>query len=305
MRKERTVAESLSNRSAPWHARATPVRQRVLSVALTCAVWGAAAIILGAVAAIIGDIVYNGLSRISWEFLTTASIKSGRSGGIAPVLVSTLIVLAICMAVVVPIGIGTSLLLSEFTSPRQPLGRAVRFCLDMLAAMPSIVFGLFGNAFFCITLGFGYSLLSGGLTLACMVLPFFISAAEQGLRNVPGDYRLGAAGLGLSKAAAIRHVLLPAAAPALVVGLVLAIGRALAETAALLFTSGYVDRMPSSVFDSGRVLSIHIFELAMNVPGGNGPAQASTLVLVLLLLVINGAAYLLADRLLFRKLLVA
>jgi phosphate transport system permease protein len=85
---------------------------------------------------------------------------------------------------------------------------------------------------------------------------------------------------------------------------VLAIGRALAETAALLFTSGYVDRMPGSVFDSGRVLSIHIFDLAMNVPGGNGPAQASTLVLVLLLLVINGAAYLLADRLLFRKLLV-
>jgi phosphate transport system permease protein len=268
------------------------------------AVWASALIVVGSMAAIFGDIVYGGMSRISWAFLTTAPVRSGRSGGIGPILVSTGIILVICIAIVVPVGLGTSVLLSEFTRRDAVLGRSIRFCLDMLAAVPSIVFGLFGNAFFSNALGFNYSLLSGGLTLACMVLPFFISAAEQGLRNVPDDYRSGAAGLGLSKTAAVRHILLPAAAPALVVGLVLAVGRALAETAALLFTSGYVDRMPGSVFDSGRALSIHIFELAMNVPGGSGPAHASTLVLVLLLLTINGAAYLLADRLLFRRLLV-
>jgi phosphate transport system permease protein len=278
---------------------------RLRDASLGIAVWGSALIVAVAMAAIVGEVVYSGMGRISWEFLTSAPIRSGRSGGIGPILVSTMIILGICLAVVVPVGLGTAVLLSEFTRPQGSMGRSIRFSLDMLAAIPSVVFGLFGNAFFCIALGFGYSLLSGGLTLACMVLPFFISAAEQGLRSLPDDFRRGAAGLGISKVAAVRHVLLPAAMPAVVVGLVLAIGRALAETAALLFTSGYVDRMPGSLFDSGRALSIHIFDLAMNVPGGNASAHAATLVLVLLLLAINGTAYLLADRLLYRRLLVA
>jgi phosphate transport system permease protein len=294
----------ISTSLAPISSRPASLARKLGAGTLTVAVWASALIVVGSMAAIFGDIVYGGMSRISWAFLTTAPVRSGRSGGIGPILVSTGVILAICIAIVLPVGLGTSVLLSEFTRRDAVLGRSIRFCLDMLAAVPSIVFGLFGNALFSNVLGLNYSLLSGGLTLACMVLPFFISAAEQGLRNVPDDYRSGAAGLGLSKTAAIRHILLPAAAPALVVGLVLAVGRALAETAALLFTSGYVDRMPGSVFDSGRALSIHIFELAMNVPGGSGPAHASTLVLVLLLLTINGAAYLLADRLLFRRLLV-
>jgi phosphate transport system permease protein len=288
----------------PISARIPSKFRRLGAGLLTVFVWASAVIVVGAMAAIIGDIIYGGLSRLSWAFLTTAPVRSGRSGGIGPILVSTLVILVICMAIVLPVGLGTSVLLSEFTRRDAALGRSIRFCLDMLAAVPSIVFGLFGNALFVTALGFNYALLSGGLTLACMVLPFFISAAEQGLRNVPDDYRSGAAGLGLSKTAAIRHILLPAAAPSLVVGFVLAVGRALAETAALLFTSGYVDRMPGSVLDSGRALSIHIFDLAMNVPGGSAPAHAATLVLVLLLLTINGAAYLLADRLLFRRLLV-
>lgn len=162
--------------------------------------------------------------------------------------------------------------------------------------MPSIVFGLFGNAFFSVFLGLGFSILSGGLTLACMILPIFIRTSEVGLAAVSNDWRHGAAALGMSRASALRHILLPAAAPAIAAGLMLGIGRATAETAALVFTSGYVDRMPESLTDSGRALAVHIYDLSMNVSGGDGAAYASAIVLIVLIVVINIAALALTDR---------
>ncbi len=123
-----------------------------------------------------------------------------------------------------------------------------------------------------------------------MVLPLLIRATEEGFRSVPNEYRLGAGALGMSRLSTLVHLLLPAAVPGLVVGLVLGIARALAETAALIFTSGYVDRMPTSVFDSGRSMSIHIYDLSMNVSGSDANAYASALVLLLLLLAINWSA---------------
>ncbi|WP_036476991.1 phosphate ABC transporter permease PstA [Myxosarcina sp. GI1] len=245
---------------------------------------------------ILGDIVRGGIGRLNWAFLTTAPLDTGRQGGIAPILVSTLLILAVCLAVSLPIGIGTAILLAEFTSERNWFGRLVRRSLDVLAGVPSIVFGLFGNAFFSQTLGLGFSILSGGLTLACMVLPILIRASEVGLRAVPNEYRLSSAALGISRTSTIWHLLLPAAIPGLLVGLVLGIGRAIAETAALIFTSGYVDRMPTSLLDSGRSLSIHIFDLSMNVTGGDANAYGSALVLILILLLINAIAAWLANR---------
>lgn len=239
---------------------------------------------------ILSDIVWHGVGQISWEFLLSAPRNAGREGGIAPILVSTCLILGVCLAVSLPIGVGTAILLAEFTTIDSIFGRLVRRSLDILAGVPSIVFGLFGNAFFAIKLGLGFSLLSGGLTLACMVLPILIRSTEEGFRAVPADYRLGAAALGLSRTTTLWKLLLPAATPGLVVGLVLGIGRALAETAALIFTSGYVDRMPESLLDSGRALSIHIFDLSMNVAGGDANAYASALVLLILLLLVNGMA---------------
>jgi len=229
---------------------------------------------------------------LAWYRTTLLGISqnAGREGGIFPILVSTLLILAVCMAVAIPIGVGTAVLLAEFSDRESRFGRLVRRSLDVLAGVPSIVFGLFGNAFFAKVLGLGFSILSGGLTLACMVLPILIRSTEEGFRAVPREYRLGAAALGLSKTTTIWNILLPAAIPGLVVGFVLGIGRAIAETAALIFTSGYVDRMPESLFDSGRALSIHIFDLSMNVAGGDANAYASALVLMLLLLLINSTA---------------
>lgn len=270
------------------HSRS--ISARLADLLATSVAWSVAALVSGVFAWILIDIAIAGLPAISWRFLTEAPRNAGRDGGIAPIIVSTVLVLAVAMAVAVPLGVCTAVLLSELTSTASIFGRLVRRSLDVLAGVPSIVFGLFGNAFFCIYLGFGFSILSGGLTLACMVLPILIRATEEGFRSVPNEYRMGAAALGLSRTATLMQLLLPAAVPGIVVGLVLGIGRALAETAALIFTSGYVDRAPASVFDSGRVLSVHIFDLSMNVAGGDRHAHASALILIIMLLLINATA---------------
>src|SRR5204862_7914225 len=142
----------------------------------------------------------------------------------------TALILAVCLASSLPVGLGTAVLLAEFTPAGGVFGRLVRRSLDVLSGVPSIVFGLFGNALFCKVLGLGFSILSGGLTLACMVLPILIRATEEGLRSAPPAYRLGAAALGISRTSTLRRLLLPAAVPGLMVGFILGLGRAIAET---------------------------------------------------------------------------
>jgi phosphate transport system permease protein len=251
-------------------------------------VWGAPLTITAMFLWIVGGIVINGLDHLSWSFLVEEPRRAGRQGGIGPILVSTLLIVSVCLAVAVPLALSASLLLAEFVPRRSGIARAIRLSLDVLAGVPSVVFGLFGAAFFCGFLGLRFSILSGGLTLACMVLPVLIRTTEQSLRAVPNAYRMGAAALGLSRARTILAVQLPVATPGILVGVLLGTGRAMAETAALIFTSGYVDRMPSSLLDSGRAISVHIFDLSLNVPGGDAAAYRSAIVLLTLLLLING-----------------
>ena len=238
----------------------------------------------------------HGTSHLSLAFLTNIPLDAGRQGGISSILVSTGLILFVCMAVALPIGLGAAVFLAEFTVTTQPFAQFTRRSLDVLASVPSIVFGLFGNAFFCQMLGLGFSILSGGLTLACMVLPILIRTTEQGFRALPNDYRLSAAALGLTKKATLLQLLLPAAMPALLVGFILGLGRAIAETAALIFTSGYVDRMPESLLDSGRALSVHIYDLSMNVPGGDQAAYATALVLIVCLVILNSLSAWISER---------
>jgi len=269
----------------------------------TVVMWLIAMMVTSVFVWLLGDIIWHGIGNISWGFLTEAPQNAGREGGIGPIIVSTVLILFVCIAVVLPLGVGTAVLLAEFTSSDNLFGRMVRRSLDVLAGVPSIVFGLFGNSFFCVYLGMGFSILSGGLTLACMTLPILIRSTEEGFRSVPDEYRTGAAALGLSRTTALIHLLLPAAAPGLLVGMVLGMGRSIAETAALIFTSGYVDRMPQSLHDSGRSLSIHIFDLSMNVPGGDANAYASALVLIVILLIVNSVASWISDRWLHKRII--
>ena len=257
-------------------------------------VYTAVIVVCGVFIWILADLVRGGVAHPSWNFFVDSPRDAGRAGGIGPILVYTALILLVALVVALPLAWATAVLLAEFVPATSKFGTIVRYSLQVLAGVPSIVFGLFGNAFFSIYLGLGFSILSGGLTLACMLLPILVSTAEAGLRAVPENYRMSAAALGMSRTATLLHLLLPAAAPALAAGLLLGIGRAVAETAALLFTSGYVERMPGSLLDSGRALALHIFDLSMNVPGGDAPAYASALVLVVLLLAINIVAMKLA-----------
>lgn len=257
---------------------------------MTLTIWASAIFIAGPFLWLVGDLLWHGWQHLSLNFVLVAPQNAGREGGIGPILASTGLIVSVCMAVAMPIGIGTALFLAEYTHDNHVTGRLIRGSLDVLAGVPSIVFGLFGNALFCQALGLGFSLLSGGLTLACMVLPILIRTLEESFRSIAQDQRLSAAALGLSQRATIQEILLPAAVPGLLVGCILGLGRAIAETAALIFTSGYVDRMPTSLMDSGRALSIHIYDLTMNVAGGNPKAYATALVLIGLLLIINFSA---------------
>lgn len=263
---------------------------------MTIIVWFAVLIVVATFLWLLADLTVHGMAKINVSFLLAPPENAGRDGGIGPILVSTLLLLGVALAATIPLGIGTAVYLSEYTHSGSLLARSIRMSLDVLAGVPSIVFGLFGNALFCVWLGLGFSILSGGLTLACMMLPIFIRSTEAGLSAVSEEWRRGAAALGLTRAAALWHVLLPAAAPAMTAGLMLSIGRALAETAALIFTSGYVDRMPGSLSDSGRALAVHIYDLSMNVTGGDESAYGTALVLIVLLVAINSVAASLSDR---------
>lgn len=229
---------------------------------------------------IVTDLTLRGASRLSIAFLIEAPEKAGRAGGIGPMLVATLFTTVVCAAVVLPVGLAAAIGLAEHARERARFVRWTRSGLDVLAGAPSIAFGMFGHTFFCDYLGLGVSILSGGLTLACMVLPLFVRLAEHALRRVPTDLRRALDALAISKTRALYSVILPSALPGIVAAAGLALARSVAETAAVLFTCGYVTRMPTSLSDPGRVISVHIYDLAMNVAGGDAQASATALVLV-------------------------
>ena len=271
----------------------SPWPDRLFSFGVTAS----AAVVVGGCVWIVGDVVWRGMGELSVGFLVESPRDAGRAGGIAPILVSTILLLGVALASAIPVALGAAISLAF--SPDTRVVRALRRLLDVLAAVPSIIFGLFGNALFCVALGLRFSILAGGLTLACMILPFVTRTMEQALRAVPLEQRLAAASLGMSRLAILRRVILPSALPGMMAGVVLGIGRAFSETAALLFTAGYSVRFPRGWSDSGRNLSVHLYDLAMNVPGGNARAYATGFVLVAVLLIINAGALLLVKRLSF------
>ena len=249
--------------------------------------WVLLALVMVPVALMVTALWQQSADVLSVGFLLEDPGRAGRSGGIAALLISTGWILALCLLVAVPVGLGCALYLSESLPADSRRAQWLGGVLDMLAAVPSIVYGLFGYQFFAITLGLGFSILSGALALSLMVLPLMIRSAEQAMRAVPMGYRQARDALALSRWGWVRRILLPCAAPGIAVGIILSAGRALAETAVLLFTAGYVLRRPDSLFDSGRTLSVHIYDLAMNVPGGMPRAAATAVVLVALLAALN------------------
>jgi phosphate transport system permease protein len=232
-------------------------------------------------------VLARGLPHLTWAFLTKPPTDSGRSGGVFPIIVGTLQVTLLGIASAMPLGVGTAVYLVEYTREGK-LRQAIRFGSECLAGVPSIIFGLFGFVLFVLTLGFGWSILSGGLTLGLMTLPIIIRTSEEALKAVPAAYRDVALALGASKWQAISRVVLPAALPGILTGLILALGRAVGETAAVIFTAGssLPHRAASSLFDGTRTLSVHFYQLAREGISADR-AYASAAVLVLSISVIN------------------
>jgi len=243
---------------------------------------------------IIGFILVRGLPALSLSFLTENPREMGKAGGILSTIIGTVALTLMALLVATPLGVGTAVFLTEYTWESR-LTRVIRFGADCLAGIPSIIFGLFGFILFVIKLRFGWSILSGGLTLAFMILPTIIRTSEEALRSVPRSYREVSYSLGSTRWQMVTRVVLPSALPGIVTGIILSIGRSIGETAAVIFTAGSALQIPTSIFSSTRTMSVHFYILARE--GISLPkAYATAAVLILAILLINLATYRLMHR---------
>ena len=243
---------------------------------------------------VIGYILVNGLPVINLNFIFGQPIDNGAAGGILPFIISTIYVTFVALVVATPLGVGGAVYLAEYAG-ENALVKAIRFGFEILASIPSIVFGLFGFAFFVVYLDFGFSVLSGGLTLALMAMPTILRTAEVAIESVPKSYSEGSMALGASKWQTIYQVILPAAVPGIITGIILGMARAVEETAAILYTVGAAIQAPVSVFDPGQPLPLHLYTLAtegISMPFAYGTAA----VLVVLILIITIVTNALVDR---------
>lgn len=268
-----------------------------LEIFWTGMIWFMAGLCLFLPLMLVVDVLYRGLPSLTLNFLLDNPMSAGREGGIYSIIISTFWVLFVCFLVVIPIGLGSALYLSECVEINSKKGQIIRLSLRVLSSVPSIVFGLFGYAMFAIHLKMGFSILSGGLSLACMVLPLFILISEQAFQAVPIAYKKSSLALNISQGAYMLKILLPMSSPGVMSALIISIGRALAETAVLIYTAGYVTRIPGTLYDSGRVLSVHIYDLSMNVIGGQQNAATTAAFLLVLLIILNVFARKVSHRL--------
>ncbi len=246
---------------------------------------------------IIGYILIKGLPAVNLEFLLSEPIDSGRAGGIAPMIVSSIYVTLLAVLIATPLGIGAAVYMAEYAGETQ-IVKLIKFGAETLASIPSIVFGLFGLSFFVIFLGLGWSLLSGGLVLALMALPTIFQVAVVSIESVPRSYREASWALGATNWETIYRVVIPAAMPGIVTGIILGMARAISEAAAVMFVVGSALSMPISIFDPGRPLPLHLYVLAtegLSLKNAYGTAA----VLVIMVLIITVTTNTLVER--YRK----
>ncbi len=257
-------------------------------------IWSAAILVLVLLFSIIIYILSKGIPHITWQFLTQIPSDMGRSGGILSAIVGTLAVTFVAIVVATPLGVGTAFYLTEYTR-ESIVTKIIRFSAESLAGIPSIVYGLFGFIFFVIDLKLGWSILSGGLTIAVMILPTIIRTSEEAIRTVPPMYREVSFSLGGTKWQTMIKILIPSALPGIATGIILGIGRSVAETAAVILTAGSALQMPTSLFSPARTMAVHFYILASEGISME-KAFATAALLIILILLINIGANLLVNR---------
>ena len=249
---------------------------------------------IGVLFSLIIYILVNGVANLSprlfeWEFNTD-------NMSMMPAIISTVYITALSLLMAVPVGIFSAIYLVEYAKRGSKLVKVIRTTTETLQGIPSIVYGLFGYILFVITLGWSYSLLAGAVTLAIMILPLIIRTTEEALISVPDSYREGSFGLGAGKLRTVFKIILPCAVPGILAGVILAIGRIVGESAALIFTAGTVAQVPGSLFESARTLSVHMYAL-LSEGLYTEEAYATAVVLLVLVILINGLSGFIANKL--------
>ena len=276
-----------SNRYADFSAS-----RRLWNQFFTCAVWIAAILVTILVVGIIGMVLVRGLPHVNWTFLTTTSSILKGTNGILPAILNTLYIILLTLIIVLPLGVGAAVYLTEYAT-NHTLIAVIEFTNETLAGIPSIIYGLVGMLVFAQSLGFQTSLLSGSLTLVIMTLPTIIRTTQESLKTVPMGYREGAMGLGAGKWHIIRTIVLPCSIDGIVTGCILAIGRIVGESAALLFTAGAAQVIASNILEAytsnGASLSVLLYLRAFE-NGDFDSAWGIGAVLLILVLIINIAA---------------
>lgn len=275
---------------------------------LSAAMYAASLISVLLLFGIVGYVFYKGSGHLDISFFTDVASELKGTAGIAGNIVNTLYIVLITLLISVPVGVGAAIYLNEYARPGR-LVRAVESATEILSGIPSVIFGLFGYIFFGEVLGLGYSLLNGALTLSLMVLPLIVRNTQEALKTVPDSYKSASLGMGAGKWQMIRTVLLPSAAPGIMTGIILAAGRIVGESAALLFTAGSarslprlgrnlaenVGRLLGKALESGGTLTV---ELYLQMQEGKYELAFSTgCVLIVIVLVINGAVKIIAGGL--------
>ncbi|MDR1006537.1 MAG: phosphate ABC transporter permease PstA [Bacteroidales bacterium] len=250
--------------------------------------------VMGILLWILGFIIYNGAGAMSIEFLTTSPKDNMTEGGIFPAIVGTFYLVVCSMAFAFPLGVMSAIYITEYAS-NATIVRIIRIMTNNLGGVPSIVFGLFGMSLFVNTFGFGDSILAGSLTLGLLILPLVIRTTEEALKAVPDAYRSGSLALGATKLQTVRRIVMPAAMPNIITGLILSIGRISGETAPILFTAAayFLPQLPHSIFDQVMALPYHLYVLATSgtdIEASEGAAYGTALVLVGIVLLMNAFA---------------
>ncbi|WP_028117431.1 phosphate ABC transporter permease PstA [Ferrimonas senticii] len=261
-------------------------------------IWGSAVVTMAFLVWILFYIISNGIAFVDWSFITDNYTRTGDEAGIWPMIVATIYMVLLSVLIAAPIGIMTAIYLTEYAKPGSQLVRLIRFCTESLAGIPSIIYGLFGLTFFVTIMGLGFSILAGALTLSILILPVIIRTTEEAIIAVPVSYREASFGLGASRLYTIARVILPAAMPGIVTSLILSIGRIIGESAPVYLTAGMVAKIPESVFDSGRTLTVHLYMLTTELYTQHDwdMAFATATVLIVVVLVINLLTKLISSR---------
>ncbi|MBR9728929.1 phosphate ABC transporter permease PstA [Shewanella intestini] len=266
--------------------------------AMMAGVWASAGLTIIFLLWVVWHILSNGLSHVSWEFITGSYTRIGEASGIWAMIISTIYMVGLSLGIAAPIGIMTAIFLTEYAKPGSKLVAGIRFCIESLAGIPSIVYGLFGMTFFVTVLGLGFSIIAGALTLSMLILPVLIRTTEEALIAVPMSYREGGYALGSSKIYTIWRLILPNALPGIVTSIILSTGRVIGESAPVFLTAGMVTQIPESVLDSGRTLTVHLYKLTQELFTQHewNQAYATATILIVLVLLLNLATKIIAAR---------